>query len=196
MANVCTTQWALKGEEAHLEAIHGTIKEMLGQTPPPRRPELREFLEKLDIKIPEDTDTAAEIISTEMKEEAGVLLVATEEAWDPKTDAMNLLKERFPGLVILFEAENFEDDIYLSNDTKGEIFSSRYALDLETDYPGDMDPVEYFQDEEELLDYIESHFGYRPADADEVVADLEDVLSDMYPDNSFWFSLHEKQLAA
>ena len=76
----------------------------------------------------------------------------TETAWQPPFELLKLVKERYPKLRIIFEAEGDDWDWYLTNDAEGKYFSSRYVVDMEPD-------TEYFDTIEEACDRVGNYIG-------------------------------------
>ena len=191
MANVCITQWAVEGGSESLAAIKAAYENLSARTGGRERPGLADFLTLLNIRIPKGTDLAACIVDCTLPDKPGeALTMTTEEDWDPKIEAMMLLREPL-NVTIYYNAEGFEDDIYLSNDTGRKHFKDAYALDFETFFAEEADPVNYFETEKQLLDFVDTTFGVKLSSADEVGTDLEEILMDMGDENAF-VSLHVK----
>lgn len=76
----------------------------------------------------------------------------------------------------------------MTNDREGECFTTRYALNFETTV-AEGDPLNYFDSEEQLLDFVRETFGEEISSADEVESDLEERLLDM--DENAFVSFHE-----
>ena len=185
MANMCFTSWALIGDARELNTIQEKLASLL-ESHRPERPTLAETLTALGVGIPAGTDLASELLS--VKQDRGILRFDTEDSWNPKTEAVGLLLKEHPGLRIRFLAENFEDDLFVTNDREGECFSTRYALDFETSV-AEGDPLNYFDSEEQLLDFVRETFGEEMSSADEVESDLEGRLLDR--DENAFVSFHE-----
>lgn len=71
-----------------------------------------------------------------------------ETAWDWQPDFLDALKSRFENMEIYFSCEESGFDLYVTNSF--EIFPSRYIVDNFTDI------YEYFEDFDELKDYLQT----------------------------------------
>lgn len=82
----------------------------------------------------------------------GYLYFFTETAWKPPFALLKLIQKVYPSLSFYFSAEGDDWDVYLTNDSEGKHFSSRYIVDCEPD-------MEYFESIEKACKYLAAYIG-------------------------------------
>ena len=112
MANICTTNYVIEGEQKELDALYQTMKEQQENT--------LGCLVKALGKSPEEVECCGEWIGLERQ--GDTLRVTFETAWTPCYEVTNLLKEAYPSLRIFYKAEEPGCEVYLKNDAEGKYF--------------------------------------------------------------------------
>ena len=83
-----------------------------------------------------------------------VLKWADMAAWGPVIDVFGLIERMWPGLRVYFSAEEESNEVFLTNDTTGRHFTSRYILSTEQGWT-------YHDDEASLLNDASAQYGKR-----------------------------------
>lgn len=112
MANICTTNYVIEGEQKELDALCQTMKEQ-------QENHLGCLVKALD-KSPEEVECRGEW--TGLERQGDTLRVTFETAWTPCYEVTNLLKEAYPSLRIFYKAEEPGCEVYLKNDAEGKYF--------------------------------------------------------------------------
>lgn len=186
MSNWCTTSWALKGPKEAIERLNDILKS-LKPSAAHKRPWLPDVMKAAGADLPEDQDRRSEFVS--WNEYRDVFIATTEDANTTKLEAMASLAKACGFTKTLYLSECFENDIFETNDKDREYFRTKYALDLETDIRNDIEPLTYFDSEEELLSFLEEKFGLEYNSAYDVEMNLENDFFDM--DEDAFCSFHE-----
>ena len=76
----------------------------------------------------------------------------TESAWQAPFEVLGLIQKAYSGLEIYYAAEGDDWDTYLTNDTKGRFYSSRFVLDMPPD-------IEYYNTIEEVAEHVATYTG-------------------------------------
>ena len=193
MANTCFNQIKITGSQKDLTKIYDAIKKALEDNESSFSwLEASDFLELFGIKkknIPSDLREAI----TDIKEiQDGVLKISSESSWNFKPDIWRALRTVFHDIDIYYLAEEFGCEIFVTNDTTETMFPVKYALDF--DFEGYPEPgVNYFNSEEELLDFCRKVFKKNYRSAEEVEKKLDDWLRENSEDN--FAVLHEIEYA-
>ena len=112
MANICTTNYVIEGEQKELDALYQMMKEQQENT--------LGCLVKALGKNPEEVECRGEW--TDLERQGDTLRVTFETAWTPCYEVTNLLKEAYPSLRIFYKAEEPGCEVYLKNDAEGKYF--------------------------------------------------------------------------
>jgi len=112
MANICTTNYVIEGEQKELDALYQTMKEQQENT-------LGCLVNALG-KNSDDVECRGEW--TDLERQGDTLRVTFETAWTPCYEVTNLLKEAYPSLRIFYKAEEPGCEVYLKNDAEGKYF--------------------------------------------------------------------------
>ena len=117
MANICTTNYVIEGEQKELDALYQTMKEQhennLG------------CLVKALGKNPEEVECRGEW--TDLERQGDILRVIFETAWTPCYEVTDLLKGAYPSLRIFYKAVEPGCEVYLKNDAEGKYFPETEA---------------------------------------------------------------------
>ena len=185
MSNVCITSWSLKGSP---EAIDKLVSILEKAKPESRhnRPWLPYVVEAAGGTLPDNTDGRSEFVH--WKACGDTLELTTEDAYVPKTDLMGIIAKACGFTKTLYLAEGFEDDVFETNDREGKRFTTKYALDLDTDVNRDIEALTYFDSDEELLAFIKEKLGLDYDTAQEARDNIDDDLYDL--DEDAFVSLH------
>lgn len=113
-------------------------------------------------------------------EEDGTFRFFFESAWSPMIDGLRrILDERYKTLQCEVVAEECGEAIYINTDTKGRFFRDKYCL------YSDETGSEYFETDEELLNFVKEEFNYNLPDPKNL---KDDVYIEYAPDQEF--SIH------
>ena len=112
MANICTTNYVIEGEQKELDALYQTMKEQ-------QKNNLGCLVNALG-KNSDDVECRGEW--TDLDRQGDTLRVTFETAWTPCYEVTNLLKEAYPSLRIFYKAEEPGCEVYLKNDAEGRYF--------------------------------------------------------------------------
>ena len=102
----------------------------------------------------------------------------TETAWKPPFALLKLIQKVYPSLIFYFSAEGDDWDAYLTNDTEGRHFKSRYVLDMEPD-------IEYFDTIEEACAHLAAYIGKSIEASWETLYTEADNWNDEHPDTNW-----------
>ena len=113
MANICTTNYVIEGEQKELDALYQTMKEQQENN-----------LGCLVKALGKNPDDVAHCRGewTDLEHQGDTLRVTFETAWTPCYEVTNLLKEAYPSLRIFYKAEEPGCEVYLKNDAEGKYF--------------------------------------------------------------------------
>lgn len=148
MANWAMTTYIIEGPQEDLQKIYEAIKNPSVQEG--SSPEWEgNILNTLGIKW-DDKDYYMRGFIYDEPELDNILTINAEEAYG-LTDFRIPLKKHFPNIKIYWNTESIEDDVFTTNDIKGEYFQDRFYVSIWTK---DTDGIEYFGNEENALKYI------------------------------------------
>lgn len=128
---------------------------------------------------------------TDWNETDEYITMDTETAWGEMGEVRDFLEEQLPGLTIYYMSEEPGMQEYYTNDETGEIFHTRYLLDVclfTSDI--DMDP-EYFETIEDAADYLNKH-GFVCEPTIESISEVLKKFSDEHEDD--YISFNEFQI--
>lgn len=186
--NTCFTSFVLAGSDDVVRSVHDVLQSSrarCGESGGSFYPRLSDVLGGIGVEAP--GCSRVEVYDYEYLAKDGTIRISTEGSFP--LEGMKALKDAFPGLVVRYCAECFEDDIYESNDMEGAFFSSRYALDFETSVYPEGDPVEYFDDDSSFLAFVKEHFTLDYACVDDLLAHLDEDLQEL--DEDAFVSIHK-----
>lgn len=186
MANTCITSWTIIGPAKRLDEFVSSVNSVL-DADKTKKACLNDILKHLGLP---EKGYRSQVFSFDFDKTAETVSVSTEDATVPDVEAMDSILTRFPGLKALYCAENFEDDVFMTNDRERLHYKARYAFDFEVPFDIDADPVEYFDTEEDLLAFVKKNFGFSYESADDVSVSLEEDIEDACGEMAF-ISLHE-----
>ena len=155
MPNWCYTRYVVDGDRKQIEELHSIMAELESMESP-----LHEngfgttWLGNLVIKLGGDWKKIYCRGSWENLDltESG-LYFTTETAWNELNEVRHLIEEKFPKLLIYYQAEEPGMGIYQTNDNTGQYFPEEFMLDVE-----DMGP-NYIEDLDQLCEQVEDITG-------------------------------------
>lgn len=112
MANICTTNYVIEGEQKELDALYQTMKEQ-------QENNLGCMVKALG-KNPDDVECRGEW--TDLERQGDTLRMTFVTAWTPCYEVTTLMKEAYPSLRIFYKAEEPGCEVYLKNDAMGKYF--------------------------------------------------------------------------
>lgn len=190
MSNCCCNIVAIEGPEADLLSLRNHINAVCSLPLNTGYSHLALLLLRLgyskddlkDLALAEDFTGGKAVI------ENGILTLSDESANTFKGDGWEKVHAKYSKCSIYFCAEEFGCDIFETNDTSGHIFGSKYCLDWADDEAGSGE-VEYFDDDNALIEYVRANFDPSVNTLEQAKAALdvfeEDDTSDRFA------SLHE-----
>lgn len=105
------------------------------------------------------------------KENDNLLSWFDETAWGPMTEVFNLIEEKFPDVKVYWIAEEPGMGYYVSNDVNHKYFNTRFILCFD-----DCERIEYFESEQEMLDFINQYLNGKPdLKSDKPISSLEEL---------------------
>lgn len=155
MPNWCYTNYVIKGREEEVAALHKIITDL----------EAREesllpngfgklWLGNLVHTLGgswEKIYCRGRILDQHIED--GSLMLQVESAWSEPSETRHFILEKFPGLEIIFQAEESGMCIFETNDKDGTYFPHRWLLDF-TDESRNIYFYEYFETLPEAADFI------------------------------------------
>lgn len=152
MANICTTRIAIEGAKETLEKIFSVLKKAEKGEIDYWGGNILLALGKKDISETGFYGWFAYVDDIEETKEEGifVLRLGWEDKWT-RGDFIENLQELFPEIVIYWMAEEFGCGYWETNDTNGRYFGDRFAVISDDDW-------EYFETEDDILNYLKEHF--------------------------------------
>ena len=157
MANICSTSIVIEGDKETLDKIfnvlkkveNGTIGTWGGSVLRALGKEVGDsgfygwFASVQDIEETKDKDIFS-------------LRLDWEDKWT-RGEFVEKLQEKYPDIEIYWNAEEFGCGYWETNDIDGNYFSDRFAVVSDEDW-------EYFESEEDMLEYLEENFGIKSRD--------------------------------
>lgn len=193
MPNWCSSAYAIEGDAKEIKSLYELMKGLEER----EKPSIENgfgttWLGCLVDALGKDWNTVHCRGSWSCLEMDGeVLKFFTETAWSPCNETFDLVMEKFPSLRYYFQAEEPGMGIYETNDEDGTYFPDRYFLDACT--PDEEYLSEYFETEEEALEWLEEEVG-KPIktgeDVDALAAEWEEQ-----NENAFCY-LHEFEVVS
>lgn len=104
----------------------------------------------------------------------GELCFDTETAWEPPFGLLQLIQACYPQLRCVYMAEG-DWESYLTNDTEGKHFTSRYVVDTEPD-------IEYLDTIEEACSYLSAFIGKPAGTSWEALKEAAGQWNDEHPE--------------
>ena len=151
MANYANTIYSINGNEKDINLIAMAFD---------GAESIYEGLSRLDIDFESNDKFMGEIMEAK-KLEDGSYSIVTYTKWQRNTDLENTLYDLFEDITIYYEEEEFGCSIFRTNDSSGEIFPERFYVDLNGE-------GEYFNTEQETLDYLNDYYGTEFPDLESV----------------------------
>jgi len=112
MANICTTNYVIEGENKDLDALYETMKKLQGQ-------DLGQLVKALG-KNPEEVLCRGEWL--DLERQGDNLRMTFETAWTPCYEVTDLLKAVYPSIRIYYKAVEPGCEVYMKNDAEGKYF--------------------------------------------------------------------------
>lgn len=158
MPNWCYTNYVVKGRESEVAALHKIIQDL----------EAREesllpngfgklWLGNLVHTLGGDWKKIycrGRILDHHIED--GSLMLQVESAWSEPSETRHFILEKFPGLTIIFQAEEPGMCIFETNDKDGIYFPHRWLLDF-NDESRDLYFYEYFETLPEAADFLKEY---------------------------------------
>lgn len=179
MPNWCYTNYIAEGPKDQLMRLHDTMKR-LENMPCPGLIEndfgaswLGNLVADInDGVIPQNFRCRGSWNSLEYDDEDNVLRFDTETAWAEADDTRHMIEQKFPGVKLYYESEEFGNGIWESNDVNHVYFREEYYFSSE-DYDGE----NYLESLDALIEAVEKTCGVTGlktfSDCEEVADDYE-----------------------
>ena len=125
MANICTTNYVIEGEEKELDALYETMRKLQESGASVEYPTGLDLLVEALGKKHEEVECRGGW--TALLRQGDTLRMTFETAWTPCYEVTDLLKATYPSLRIFYKAEEPGNGIYLKNDAAGKYFPETEA---------------------------------------------------------------------
>ncbi len=153
MANTCLNTIKIEGPRRTLVRIKNEINKTIAESPQNKTCDLYRLLQSLRYNDKTLKGVSCrEEFNSEPNIRDGVLTILSESAWSFQGTAWELVCRHFPSISVLFLAEEFGCDIFITNDTEHRLIKTRYAIDW-SNAQGDGE-IEYFDDEHAFTQYV------------------------------------------
>lgn len=143
MANWAETVYRFEGPEETLRLIYEAMQNPTVKTEDASEGWQGDTLKSLGIS-PEGHYTRGFL------QECEIGKAVYQEAWG-RTDFADLLKKKFPEVKIYWNTEEFEDDVWATNDSEKKYFTARFSVDY---CVGRFCDVEYFDSSDEMFSHL------------------------------------------
>ena len=127
-----------------------------------------------------DLDCRGQVCDYGLDAESGALSLFSESAWSAPFQIHEVLIQLFPSLRILYFVDPDDDGLMLTNDVKGEVFTTRYGIATEDD------DEQFFDTEEEMFRWFSNRFGIKVGCID----DVENAIIQLNDEQDFSVNLH------
>lgn len=158
MPNWCTTKYVFVGDQQELKDLYDVMKELENLSEPLVPNDFgTSWLGCLVTKLGMDWNNIScrgnwfDLIVNE-----GELRFETSTAWGPCYSVMNLICEKFPSLSYFYQAIEWGNEIFETNDYMGKYFPQKYIVYFDIDGSGSDD--EFFVNNKDLFVFLSKKF--------------------------------------
>jgi len=165
MANTCTTEYVFEGEGTQIRALHSKLDNLAtGWLGAVVEKVLGLDSEKISCR---GEFTLGEIANCPYDDNKLTLEVSANTAWSPCRELFDMLAEKYDSN-LYWVAEELGCGLFQTNDSEGKYFHDSIIIDTEED------GTEYFQSEEDAVEYIVGKTG-NPNITFAEIEDLDEV---------------------
>lgn len=170
MANICDTTIQFGGDDDSLvdlftKLVNLSAKEIY---------DLKNIVDAFGV-TPDDAEEAIRGHIEDIDEHAYRLYQS--DRWTPHIEVWTAICKQYYNdkIWFVYKAEEPGSDIYINTDTNGLYFPEKYVCDYSTNDNGD---VRYFENEEEIIDWLKFEFGLEVSD----ISEAEEEFVERFPD--------------
>ena len=191
MSNPVFTSVCLEGERRELKSLYGKMKRLQEREKPlveNGHYDAKRWLGCLATRLGKDYHKVyCRGTWSDLRLYNDHLYLATETAWNPPLELLELIRDCYPSLKYYYAAEGDGWDWYLTNDAEGKYYSSRYVVDMEPD-------IEYFDTIEEACKHVSAYIGKFIAPTLNALLQAAEDWNDTHPDadwpiNIKWYEI-------